>query len=68
MDQEPRPLSQEGRYLVLGAGFLGWLLAGVQLAISSIVMREAAKDLLAAGSEGDIGEWFGRLIAGFLLG
>ena len=46
MDQELRPLSHTGRYLVLGAGFLGWLFAGVQLAISSIVMRDAVKDLL----------------------
>jgi MFS family permease len=68
MDQGPRPLSQGSRILVLGAGFLGWLFAGVQLAVSSIVMREAAKDLLGAGSEEDFGLWFGWLTSGFLLG
>ena len=61
-------MSNTGRYLVLAAGFLGWLLAGVQLAVSSIVMRDAAKDLLGAGSEGDFGQWFGWLTSSFMLG
>ncbi len=61
-------ISLTGRYLVLAAGFFGWLLAGVQLAVSSIVMRDAAKDLLGAGSEGDFGQWFGWLTSVFMLG
>lgn len=62
------PMSKTDRYLVLSAGFLGWLLAGVQLAVSSIVMRDAAKDLLGAGNEGDFGQWFGWLTSAFMLG
>ena len=60
--------SGRGRYFVLLAGFFGWLLAGVQLAVSSIVMRDAAKDLLASSIEGDVGKWFGWLTGGFMLG
>ena len=60
--------SQRGRYRVLAAGFFGWMLAGVQLGVSSIVMRDAAKDLLASSSEGDVGKWFGWLTGSFMLG
>ena len=69
MNPEPNnTISNTGRYLVLAAGFLGWLLAGVQLGVSSIVMRDAAKDLLGAGGEGDYGQWFGWLTSSFMLG
>ena len=56
--------------LVLAAGFFGWLLAGVQLAVSSIVMRNAAADLLGVAStrEGTVGQWFGWLTSSFMLG
>ena len=74
MNIDPSPpdstMSAGGRYWILCAGFLGWMFAGVQLAVSSNVMRDAVKDLLGAGggSEGDIGQWYGWLIAAFLLG
>ena len=61
-------LSKTGCTLVLVTAFLGWMCAGWQLAISSLAMRDAAKDLLGVGNEGDVGAWFGRLICAFLLG
>ena len=39
-------LSAAGRYAILVFAFLGWMFAGFHLAISSIVMRPAVKDLL----------------------
>lgn len=61
-------LSKTGCALVLITAFLGWMCAGWQLAISSLAMRDAAKDLLGVGPEGDVAAWFGRLICAFLLG
>ncbi|MCA9214372.1 MAG: MFS transporter [Planctomycetales bacterium] len=61
-------LSSTQRLLVLAAGFLGWMFAGVQLGATSIVMRDAAKDLLGATDEGEIGHWFGWLVSVFMLG
>lgn len=64
----PAALSKTGCMLVLGTAFLGWMCAGWQLAISSLAMRDAAKDLLGVGNEAEVGAWFGRLICAFLLG
>ena len=69
MQTENTPtLSLSARYWVLGIGFLGWMFAGVQLAVVSIVMREAVKDLLGAADESDYGRWFGWLTAAFMFG
>ena len=64
----PNALSKIGCALVLVSAFLGWMCAGWQLAISSIAMRDAAKDLLVDGNEADVAAWFGRLTCAFLLG
>ncbi len=61
-------LSTTERFSIVAAGFLGWLLAGVQLAVTSLVMREAIKGLLGDAKEGVYGQWYGWLVAGFLLG
>lgn len=69
MTDTPNPeLSVVDRYLIAAVAFLGWLFAGVQLGVVSIVMREAVKDLLVSAPEGTIGRWFGFLTAGFMLG
>jgi MFS family permease len=44
------------------------MFAGMQLAVSSLVMRDAVKDLLDTHDENVIGFWFGMLIAAFLFG
>ncbi|MEO8495083.1 MAG: MFS transporter [Planctomycetota bacterium] len=64
----PPSLSTTGCMLVLVTAFLGWMCAGWQLAISSIAMRDAAKDLLVDATEAEVGAWFGRLTCAFLLG
>jgi MFS family permease len=65
----PSPLTPFGRWGILFVAFFGWFFAGFQLAISSIVMRDAAVDLLPAGTlESEIGHWFGLLTAAFLFG
>ena len=56
------------RYWIVVVAFLGWMFAGVQLAVVSIVMREAVKDLLGVADEGDYGRWFGWLTASFMFG
>ncbi len=61
-------LSTAGCILVLVTAFLGWMFAGVHLAISSLVMRVAVKDLLGSVDEGQVGQWFGWLICAFLIG
>ena len=61
-------LSPLNRYVVLVGGFLGWLLAGVQLAVTSMVMRDAVRSLLESTEEGVVGQWFGWLTSAFLLG
>ena len=61
-------LSRAGCILVLVTAFLGWMFAGVHLAISSLVMRVAVKDLLGSINEGQVGQWFGWLICAFLFG
>ncbi len=68
MNETHPTLSTWNRYLVLVAGFLGWMLAGVQLAVTSVVMREAARSLLDSSDEGLFGQWFGMLTSAFLLG
>lgn len=68
MNIEATTLTVRQRYAVLAAGFFGWMLAGVQLGITSIVMRDAAKDLLGTNAESEIGQWFGWLVSAFMLG
>src|SRR5262245_15487936 len=41
------PLSTSGRYLVLITAFLGWMFAGTLMAITPLVSRSAAIDLLS---------------------
>ncbi len=70
MDTQPAESIDSGRYHIATIAFLGWMFAGLQLAIVSIVMRDAVKDLLIGFdvSEQIYGMWFGRLTAGFMLG
>jgi len=42
----PPTITAVGRYLVLIVAFLGWMFAGVQMSITSLVMRPAAIDLM----------------------
>jgi MFS family permease len=61
-------ISTDHRYRVATFVFLGWMFAGIQLAVVSIVMREAVKDLMGPAPEGDYGRWFGWLTSAFMFG
>ena len=74
----PTQLSPTGRNLVLVGAFLGWMLAGVQLAMTSLAMGPAATDLLIVEVPENgllvpqddqlVAQWFGWLTAAFLTG
>jgi MFS transporter, SHS family, sialic acid transporter len=59
---------QKGVAMTLIAAFLGWLLDGVELGLFPVVARPALQNLLAGGSEGDVGIWMGKITAAFLVG
>ena len=65
----PTTLSRGQCILILVVAFLGWMFAGVHMAMTGLVMRTATTDLLPADiPEGIIGSWFGYLVCAFLLG
>ncbi len=62
-------LSAAGCTLVLATAFLGWMFAGMQMSITSLVMHNAAKSLLSdSADKADVGQWFGFLVCAFLFG
>lgn len=54
---EPTPLSPAGRSIVLAVAFLGWLGAGVHMAITQQTGRAASIDLLGRTGEIDAGRF-----------
>jgi MFS family permease len=68
------PLSRADRYLILAAGFLGWLCAGLQMGLVPLTSRSAAGDLLfghapqTPDQETQAGVWFSWFLCAFLLG
>jgi len=62
------PLSAAGRWLVLVTALLGWTFAGVQMALTTLVMRSAMVDLLDSTDEKIVGQWSAWLVGAFLLG
>lgn len=65
VNQETPQLSNSSRILILVAGFLGWMFAGVQMGITTLAMRPAARDLLGTD---DVDAWVGAYVCAFLLG
>lgn len=49
----PVPLTRRDRYVILICAFLGWFCAGFHMSITSLAMRPAAIDLLAARGDLD---------------
>jgi MFS family permease len=64
---------------MLGAAFLGWLCAGVEMGLGPLIARPAIRDLLfgvrseltthlTSAQEGQVGRWFAWYLCAFLLG
>lgn len=72
----PQELSARYRFTVLIAAFLGWMFAGLQIALFVLIHRPAMISLLTTGSPSDsspidekiITQWFAWYQAAFLLG
>jgi MFS transporter, SHS family, sialic acid transporter len=66
--------SSAGKWMALTAALLGWMFDGAEMGLFSMVGRAAIQDLLGFGTspspeqEGQIGFYFGVVIAVFLVG
>jgi MFS family permease len=54
--------------MVLIAAFLGWLFDGFEMGLFPLIGGPALADLLGPGSAGAAAQWFGAIIAVFLVG
>ncbi|HET6571988.1 MAG TPA: MFS transporter [Fimbriiglobus sp.] len=63
------PVSGLGRWLALVAALFGWMFDGLEMGLFPLVGRHALRDLFGPGvSESSIGQWYGVITAGFLVG
>lgn len=60
--------SSFGAYMALTAALLGWMFDGAEMGVFSLVGRQAIKGLLPKATEGEVGLWFGIIMAAFLIG
>lgn len=61
-------MSRQSQLVVLAVAFLGWMMAGVVMAIAPLAGRAATASFMGEASEGTIGAWFSRYVCAFLLG
>lgn len=61
-------MSRRDRYVILLAAFLGWMFAGMEMAIFPLAARPATIDLLGRVSEGQLAKWFAWYTCAFLMG
>lgn len=78
--EAPRELSVRQRYVVLAAAFLGWMFAGLEIALFVLIHRPAMISLMTGDGLGSLGgqptviddqvvaQWFAWFQAAFLLG
>src|SRR3954467_4919521 len=57
-----------GQWMVLLAAFLGWLFDGFEIGLFPVVGRPSLLSLLPAAGDAQVGVWFARITAAFLLG
>lgn len=57
-----------GRWMALGAAFLGWMFDGFEMGLFPLVADPALRDLLGSQDTGQTGKWIGIITAGFLVG
>lgn len=61
--------SKISRFVVLAAGFLGWLFAGMQLGLMPLASLSVSKSLMVSGfSDAIAGDWFARYTASLMFG
>jgi MFS family permease len=66
--RSPPPLSSGNRLTMLGAGFLAWLFAGLQISLFPLIHRPAMLDVLPSPGEAAITQWFAWYQCAFLFG
>ncbi len=66
----PSPLvaSEKGKWMALAAALLGWMFDGVEIGMFPVVGNPALKELLGTSDSKAINEWFGAIMAVFLVG
>ncbi len=57
-----------GQWFALAAAFLGWMFDGVEMGLTPIVSRPALRNLLHTDNKEAVLDWYGPIIACFLLG
>lgn len=57
-----------GQWFTLAAAFLGWLFDGFEIGLFPVVARPALLNLIAGGTDAEVGVWMARITAAFLLG
>ena len=69
MHQSGQVIGTRDKWLVLGAGFLGWLFAGVQLGLMPFAALTISTDLMGASfTKAGAGSWFAAYSAVTMLG
>jgi MFS family permease len=68
--QPPNPTqaSTSGKWMALAAALLGWMFDGFEMGMFPLVGPKALEDLLASESAAVRTEWFGVIMATFLIG
>jgi MFS family permease len=56
------------QWMVLLAAFLGWLFDGFEIGLFPVVGRPSLLSLIPAAGDAQVGVWFARITAAFLLG
>ncbi|MGE0374094.1 MAG: MFS transporter [Planctomycetaceae bacterium] len=67
-DAHTTELTRGEQMLVLATAFLGWLMAGTNMAIVPLAGRSVALSLGGQTGEGSVGWWFAAFTCAFLLG
>jgi SHS family sialic acid transporter-like MFS transporter len=61
-------VSDRAKYFTLLAAFLGWMFDGFEMGLFPLIGQPALKELLGPETGGDPSQWFGAIIAVFLVG
>jgi MFS family permease len=68
MGEKPLPQVNRGQWMALTAALLGWMFDGLEMGLFPLVAGPALQDLLQTKDDGLVGQWYGVITAGFLIG